>query len=458
MFRQPGVGFRAGMKKKMNKVAGLRAGPAIGIGGVAVAALVAAGLLLRGPEPEAPPSEARAPAPAEAPAQAPAVSGPVAKTIRDPVPEDAAAPAPVPEAETATAPETAAASEPASEAAALAPLPEPPAIDTFRLEADGQMLVAGRTVPRGAVVILVDAARLGQAEADGAGKFVAFLDLPPSDRARALSLALVLPDGREVPSRDEILIAPTPRPAPPPATVAEAETPDAATQETEIPAASAPAALATSAPEAPAAPEGAAPAAPEIAAGSDAPGTTPAPEAPTVILSGESGVRVLQTPAGPGPEVMSSVALDAISYSEGGEVTLSGRASQPEGAVRIYVDNRPVTASRIAADGEWRSELPDVDSGIYTLRVDEVSPEGTVTSRIETPFKREDPATLAARNATPEPPSLSVVTVQPGSTLWAISRERYGQGILYVRVFEANRDRIRNPDLIYPGQVFELPE
>jgi nucleoid-associated protein YgaU len=87
-----------------------------------------------------------------------------------------------------------------------------------------------------------------------------------------------------------------------------------------------------------------------------------------------------------------------------------------------------------------------------------VSPEGIVTSRIETPFKREDPATLAARNATPEPPSLSVVTVQPGSTLWAISRERYGQGILYVRVFEANRDRIRDPDLIYPGQVFDLPE
>jgi nucleoid-associated protein YgaU len=448
------------MKKKMNKVAGLRAGPAIGIGGVAVAVLVAAGLLLRGPEPEAPPSEARAPAPAEAPVQAPepAVSEPAAKTIPDPVPEDAAAPDPVPEAEAAAAPETAAAPEPAPEPAALAPLPEPPAIDTFRLEADGQMLVAGRTVPRGAVTILVDAERLGQTEADGAGKFVGFLDLPPSDRARALSLALVLPDGREVPSRDEILIAPTPRPAPPPATVAEAETPDAATQEAEIPAAPAPAELATSAPEAPPAPEDAAPAAPEIAAGSDAPGTTPAPEAPTVILSGESGVRVLQTPAGPRPEVMSSVALDAISYSEEGEVTLSGRASQPEGAVRIYVDNRPVTASRIAADGEWHSELPDVESGIYTLRVDEVSPEGIVTSRIETPFKREDPATLAARNATPEPPSLSVVTVQPGSTLWAISRERYGQGILYVRVFEANRDRIRDPDLIYPGQVFDLPE
>jgi len=48
--------------------------------------------------------------------------------------------------------------------------------------------------------------------------------------------------------------------------------------------------------------------------------------------------------------------------------------------------------------------------------------------------------------------------VQPGSTLWAISREHYGEGVLYVRVFEANRERIRDPDLIYPGQVFALPD
>lgn len=50
------------------------------------------------------------------------------------------------------------------------------------------------------------------------------------------------------------------------------------------------------------------------------------------------------------------------------------------------------------------------------------------------------------------------VTVQPGFTLWAIARDRFGDGLLYVQVFRANRDRIRDPDLIYPGQVFRLPE
>ena len=57
----------------------------------------------------------------------------------------------------------------------------------------------------------------------------------------------------------------------------------------------------------------------------------------------------------------------------------------------------------------------------------------------------------------PAAPFVGAVTVQKGDTLWAISRESYGEGVLYVRVFEANRDRIRNPDLIYPGQVFEVP-
>jgi len=54
--------------------------------------------------------------------------------------------------------------------------------------------------------------------------------------------------------------------------------------------------------------------------------------------------------------------------------------------------------------------------------------------------------------------SVRAVTVQPGSTLWAISRRNYGEGIMYVRIYEANRDRIRDPDLIYPGQVFTVPE
>ena len=50
------------------------------------------------------------------------------------------------------------------------------------------------------------------------------------------------------------------------------------------------------------------------------------------------------------------------------------------------------------------------------------------------------------------------ITVQPGLTLWAIAKANFGEGMLYVQVFEANRDKIKDPDLIYPGQVFTVPK
>ena len=62
----------------------------------------------------------------------------------------------------------------------------------------------------------------------------------------------------------------------------------------------------------------------------------------------------------------------------------------------------------------------------------------------------------AATSGAPSGP-VQAITVQPGHTLWAIARERYGAGLLSVRLFEANASQIRDPDLIYPGQVFDLP-
>jgi nucleoid-associated protein YgaU len=109
----------------------------------------------------------------------------------------------------------------------------------------------------------------------------------------------------------------------------------------------------------------------------------------------------------------------------------------------------------VDADGRWRGDLPNVDEGVYTLRVDEVSVDGDVSSRVETPFKRESAEVLAEASASGGP--IKSITVQTGATLWAIARERYGEGNLYLRVFEANADSIRDPDLIYPGQVFDLP-
>lgn len=184
--------------------------------------------------------------------------------------------------------------------------------------------------------------------------------------------------------------------------------------------------------------------------------TETAPEtqtAPAVLLVKDDGVDILQG-VGAAPQVMDQLTVAAITYSEEGAVYLSGFS--PAGFLRVYLNNTQVIVLEVPEPGEWKAELVDVAPGVYTLRVDQVDADGNVQSRVETPFKREEPAKVA-QVAQTRKPLVSLEVVQPGSTLWAISRETYGSGILFVNIFEANRDQIRDPDLIYPGQIFELP-
>lgn len=192
----------------------------------------------------------------------------------------------------------------------------------------------------------------------------------------------------------------------------------------------------------------------------------PAPQATSsvaVLRAGRDGVTLVQPAAPAAPELVGKVALDTISYTETGDVQLAGRA-RPEALVRVYLDNSPVAELAAASDGQWSGSLTSVAPGIYTLRLDEIDPvDGIVLSRLETPFKREapevlQPAVTADQAPDQAAPVVRAVTVQEGDTLWAISQQRYGSGFLYVRVFEANKGDIRDPDLIYPGQIFTLPE
>lgn len=386
--------------------------------------------------------------------------------------------------------------------------PQAPRIDLFRLEPDGSAILAGAAPPGWSVEILLDGTGFADAEPGADGAFAAFLDLPSSDAARVLSLRATGPDGAEpLTGPSEIIVtpaAPAPEPSVPPDLTSRTDpdlqrpVPDVPaepaaygalqdatdmaarpektglTQENTLPFQSDTSALRTDPGRRSAAPADASNA-PQLA--------TATPGNQTVLRADASGIEVLQQPGLTGaPRAMTSVALDAISYSEAGDVQLSGRAVG-QGSIRVYLDNRPVVTSRITEAGRWRTALPQVESGIYTLRVDELDDAGRVTSRVETPFKREDRALLAELQDAGTPPDtvtattgndgearastqgtitapvpgVRAMTVQPGNTLWAISRETYGEGILYVRVFEANADRIRDPDLIYPGQVFTLP-
>lgn len=327
-----------------------------------------------------------------------------------------------PDVEPVVVPEVAVAT--VEEAAADA---EVPGFDVVQVAPDGSGVIAGTAAPDQPVVFMLDGEEIARSRADASGKFGAVLDFPASDAPRALSLMSARADGTSVASVGTVLISPVQPPAP---EVSAAPMVDAAVPE-------------------PAAPEGER----EDAQASES------VDAPAVVLADDSGVSVLQPaprPATPrstaDAPVVANVVIDTITYDDAGAVALAGRGAEG-GFVRVYLNDKPIKTTRITESGAWEAPLPDVDAGVYRLRVDEVDAGGAVTSRVETPFQRE-----AVSVATAVPQAARAVTVQPGFTLWAIARDRFGAGEQYVRVYEANRDLIRDPDLIYPGQVFALPE
>lgn len=420
------------------------------------------------PEEEAEPAEAASSESAPAPDAAQAVEA-TQPSAEAPAPEstvepNAVAPASdaAPAADTASVPTTAAA--------------DAPTFDTVRIEADGTALIAGHSLPGAVIQILLGNEVVAETVADGGGNFVAFLNVPPGSEPRVLSLVARVGEA-EIASAQTIIVAPVDEPvvvaAAEPAQVETAPAVEPAatpvTTETAQPASSEPTTAEAAAvetaptqttPETAAVEAAATEAAPETAAEPAQTPEAPAAEtAPPVLLADESGVKVIQSGGQADPEVAEAVALDTITYDSDGNVVLAGRA-QANDSVQIYLDNTSIASASVSPEGDWQTTLPEVESGVYTLRVDEVSQDGQVVSRIETPFKREEAEKVAEvlQEETANPDfQVAMRTVQPGNTLWAIARERYGKGIMYVLVFEANRDRIRNPDLIYPGQVFVLP-
>ena len=358
--------------------------------------------------------------------------------------------------------------------------PEPqqvsaPEFDGTRLDADGSLVVYGLAEGFGYVVLSLDGREFPDARADlnGNGKFAILAQLPRKPEPQALQLWL-FPKNGSGPIISEGVT--------PPETIVSdtADASNSVVEETDLK-------------------------------------TDEVPLAPAVIVADENGIRVVQDQIG--TSSTTAVSIDTISYDLEGQVSIGGRAAGT-GFVRIYIDNKLIATSKIKKDGYWKADFLDIKAGIYKLRVDEISEAGEVLSRVEIPFKREKPDELVALTTEaskdgsekvkinsaitqnkvkvqdqvvgleaststlksnevvsnvisidekPQPisgrvevPKLSIEfrikTVQPGSTLWAIAKERYGSGIEYHKVFEANKERIRDPDLIYPGQVFEIPD
>ena len=359
--------------------------------------------------------------------------------------------------------------------------PVVPSFDVVRIEPDGSTVVAGKAEPGSKIVLRIDGSEISATTADANGNFVGLFVQDNSQSPRMLTMTSILPDQTEVAAAAEVAIAPTEAPV-----VVAAVTPDPTGTETIT----------------------ASPAEPPVAT---------VPDAPAALLVTKDGVKVLQPrdqPAASGP--VADLTIDTISYTPAGDVQLAGHAAA--GAVlRIYLDNAPLIDVTAGEDGLWASTMPPVVPGIYTLRVDQLTADGSVTARFETPFKRETQDALAAATQTPDiavdvavaepqpatapavadsapvaeplaepvieataepvpaaqsgepavaqpvtiaeaaPERPVSITVQPGFTLWGIASKQFGDGVMYVQVFEANKDKIRDPNLIYPGQVFVIP-
>ena len=85
---------------------------------------------------------------------------------------------------------------------------------------------------------------------------------------------------------------------------------------------------------------------------------------------------------------------------------------------------------------------------------------GTKTVTVQ-PAKTSGGTATATVKAAPRPtttaPKAATYTVKSGDCLWNIAKKQLGNGADYTKIYNLNKDKIKNPNLIYPGQVLTLP-
>ena len=273
--------------------------------------------------------------------------------------------------------------------------PVPPSFDIVRISPDGTAVIAGRAEPGALVKVLEGDTVIAEATADARGEWAVVAEVTIEPGTRELALSEVTVEGETIESDSVVVLA-----------VPERQQDEAAAE----------------------------------------------PDILVVLVPKDDigGSAVLQAPdSGVGIVGGQGLTLDTVEYDEAGRFALGGRA-KPGSRIAVYLDNSFAGDTNAGNDGEWRI-VPEgnVAPGLHTLRVDLVDDEGAVIARLETPFSRAAFILPTGRD--------SVVIVQPGNSLWRIARRKYGRGLQYVTIFEANRDQIGDPDLIYPGQIFLVP-
>lgn len=405
-------------------------------------------------KPDAPSNVLQMPAPAAASAPepeaeetvvaaAPSTAEPAAPAEPQTAPaEQATAPAepkqePAPETQVAAAPAEPAPAEVQTQTTAE---PVAPAAADTPAEAPAETETAAAPAPAETTETVAAAAELAATPAE-----------QPAEQPQATAQAADTKTQAEEPAATEVAAAPAPVEAAPEAK-AETETAEASVP---VPAAKQPAEKAAETEVAAVAPT-AKPKAPETA-----------PAATPTVTATASGAEPEAKPAAPKPVV----SVEAVE-SERGKLYVAGTGTKGQ-VVRIYVGDEYVGDVRVGSNGRWLLQAPkDLKPGTIDIRADLVGDQqGTVLARAAVAFEKAEEqivltkvvasgetATDSGTAAGSVVQALPNVIIRKGDNLWTISRRLYGQGVRYTTIYQANKGQIRNPDLIYPGQVFLTPQ
>jgi hypothetical protein len=341
-----------------------------------------------------------------------------------------------------------------SESAAAAP---PPVFDIVRVEPSGEAIIAGRSIPGAVIELVRNGVVHDRLVADASGSF-AFIPPPLPVGTSEIVLRVTGADGvaRQSEQSITVVVADDLRTAPMVAKVAPNQPTIVLSQ---------PEAVRT-----------------EVAAAQ----VDPVPETTTVDAAAADLQQLAAADATAIQSGRPAIRIASVEAETGGGLYVSGEVS-PSATVRLYLNDTFVAPAEAGADGMVSFSIErGVRPGSYRVRLDEVAGEtGSVLSRAEIvfivpEFVAEAPVEIPDATISPEPaeqvvaeaevpveaperaasaviPEIATAVVTRGDSLWRISRQVYGSGFRYTEIFEANQNQIRNPDLIYPGQLFVLP-
>jgi nucleoid-associated protein YgaU len=150
-----------------------------------------------------------------------------------------------------------------------------------------------------------------------------------------------------------------------------------------------------------------------------------------------------------------------------GDYELTLRSRQPDGKQATSKQSVAVALEEVESNSgavSSRAEVPfNVPETVGANRSVLDQAQAQIAKRQDIAVSRLPHATAATPLSDRGSPSavdvskIATTVVSRGDSLWRISRVTYGAGLRYAVVYKANRDQIRNPNRIYPGQIFVLP-